>query len=186
MSTGILLVLGGILLQVIDLPVDIGFMTINLLSDIVAYALMLLGIRPFLNEQNLLFKKAFGIALTTLIIEIFSRLSTCLDFGKSNTTVSYLFFALTALNFMRFIYYYTECLLLQAKFLKTEVNIPQLRGAFSAFSILIIAHYLVCTLIEIAIITTAATIILALCAVYYCSTINTVRLQLYPDKKAVE
>lgn len=179
MSRGIIFVLAGILLQVVDFPLDIGFITVNLLSDIVAYILILLGLKPFLKEQNRVFSDCFRLIIGTLFVEILRTLSTTIDFGTSTKTVNLIFVAVTSLCFMRFVYSYAESILLQAKFMKIEVPIAPLRSAFSAFCVLIAVDYFILTF-DYALLTVVAHIILAICAFHYCNVINNIRTTLYP------
>lgn len=186
MSTGILLVLVGIILQVIDIPIDFGPITINLTSDIVAYILIIIGIKPFLKQPNLLWKKGFKKGIILLIISIIERLSTTLDFGDSNATISYLFMAVTSVIFMFFVYDYLESVALEAKMAKIEIALEPMRTAFSGFCVMLIVYYLAVTLFNIPIVNIVANVILVITAFYYCITINNVRTVLYPsDKKNI-
>lgn len=177
-GNAIMLVLAGFIVQVVDFPVDAGFMTINLCSDIVAYILILIGLKPFLKEQNLLFRKCFKLTVALLIVEIFARLSTCLDFGDSNATIANLFLAVTSLIFMQLVYNYTETIMLQSKFLKIEINPGPLRGAYSAFCVVIIAYYVINAFYSF--LSLYANILLIICAIYYCGTMYTAKNKLYP------
>ncbi len=178
MRISLILVVAGILLQCIDIPVDAEFMTINIGSDIVAYILMIVGLSRFLKEDNLQFRSCFKIAIAGLIAETILRLSTCLDFKDSTTTVNLILLGLTTYIFMKFVYNFAETLMFQAKFLKTEIQDKNVKGSISVFCVAIVGYYLVLSFYGY--LSLYANILLLICGFYYCATMYNIIGTLYP------
>ena len=180
MRISLILVLAGIILQCIDIPVDIEFMTINLGSDIVAYILIIIGLSKFLKSENLQFRKCFKYAIAGLIAESISRILTAVDFKDSTVTVNMLLLGLTTYIFLKFVYNFTETIVFESRFLKTELPKNNLKGAISIFSVIIVAYYVVLAFYSG--FNMYANILLLICALYYSAEMYNVINILYSEK----
>jgi len=176
----ITLILAGILIQILEFTIKIGDVRIDLFSDIIAYTLILIGIMPLINRNNL-FKKSKNTAIKGLIISIFVQAINFIDFGDGATNVDTFTKGLVTIFSIYFTYYFTESIMLEAKTQDKSALTRNFRITWSVLGIFIFASYIgfVSTISILSIGLQAATL---LCALYYSSTIFSGSSQLYTDK----
>ena len=176
----ITLILAGVLIQVLEFTIKIGDVRIDLFSDIIAYILILIGIIPLINRNNL-FKKSKNTAIKGLLVSIFVQAINCIDFGDATTNVDTFTKGLVTIFAIYFTYYFTESIMLEAKMQDKAALTRNFRITWSVLGIFIFVSYIafVSTISLLSIGLQAGTL---LCALYYSSTILSGSSQLYTDK----
>ena len=176
----ITLILAGILIQVLEFTVKIGDVRIDLFSDIIGYILILIGIFPLINRNNL-FKKSKNTAIKGLIISILIQAINFIDFSEGTANIDTFTKGLITIFSIYFTYYFTESIMLEAKMQDRAALTRNFRITWSIFGVFIFVSYIafVSTISFISIALQAVTL---LCALYYSSIILTGCNPLYTDK----
>jgi len=176
----IALILAGILIQILEFTVKIGDVRIDLFSDIIAYILILIGIMPLVQRNNL-FKKSKNTAIKGLIISILVQAINFIDFGEGAANIDTFTKGLITIFSIYFTYYFTESIMLEAKNQDKFAITRNFRVTWSILGIFIFVYYIafVSSISILSIGLQAATL---LCALYYISIIWAGSTQLYTDK----
>jgi len=176
----ITLILAGILIQVLEFTVKIGDVRIDLFSDIIGYILILIGIFPLINRNNL-FKKSKNTAIKGLIISILIQAINFIDFSEGTANIDTFTKGLITIFSIYFTYYFTESIMLEAKMQDRAALTRNFRITWSIFGVFIFVSYIafVSTISFISIALQAVTL---LCALYYSSIILAGCNPLYTDK----
>ena len=149
------LILIGILLLVLQFYVRVGNATIDVFSDVIGFILIVIGILP-LAPRNVLFKKA--------------RLAAILGTAAGLSTIFTIYFT----------YYFTEAIILEAKFQEKSAATRSFRIVWLLLGALVFIHYIAfMSNISLASILVGAGS--GICAIYYCSTMLTACKQLYME-----
>ena len=176
----ITLILAGILIQILEFTIKIGDVRIDLFSDIIAYILILIGIMPLINRNNL-FKKSKNTAIKGLLVSIFVQAINCIDFGDATTNVDTFTKGLVTIFAIYFTYYFTESIMLESKTQDKAALTRNFRITWSILGIFIFVNY-IAFVSTISFLQIGLQAITLLCALYYSSTILTGCSQLYTDK----
>ena len=176
----ITLILAGILIQVLEFTVKIGDVRIDLFSDIIGYILILIGLMPLINRNNL-FKKSKNTAIKGLIISILVQAINFIDFGEGTANIDTFTKGLITIFSIYFTYYFTESIMLEAKMQDRAALTRNFRITWSVFGVFIFICYIafVSTISFLSIGLQAVTL---LCALYYSSIILAGCSPLYTDK----
>ena len=176
----ITLILAGILIQILEFTVKIGDVRIDLFSDIIAYILILIGIMPLVQRNNL-FKKSKNTAIKGLIISILVQAINFIDFAEGTANIDTFTKGLVTIFSIYFTYYFTESIMLEAKMQDKTALTRNFRITWSVLGVFIFISYIafVSTISFLSIALQAVTL---LCALYYSSIILAGSSKLYTDK----
>ena len=169
-------ILAGVILLILQFNIKIGSATIDVCSDIIAYILIIIGIMP-LTKRNIMFKKSRNVSFVGLVAAIGCQAVSFIDWGDTASTVTTTVSALSTIFTIYFTYYFSEAIILEAKFQDKSATTRSLRVTWALFGVFIFVHY-------IAFMSNAALIVqavVAICGIYYCSQILTACNQLYMD-----
>ena len=176
----ITLILAGILIQVLEFTVKIGDVRIDLFSDIIGYILIIIGIMPLINRNNL-FKKSKNTAIKGLLISILVQAINFIDFAEGTANIDTFTKGLVTIFSIYFTYYFTESIMLEAKMQDKTALTRNFRITWSVLGVFIFISYIafVSTISFLSIALQAVTL---LCALYYSSIILAGSSKLYTDK----
>ncbi len=160
----------GIVLQAIDFTLNLQYFKLNITSA-VAFVLIIVGLKPYIGEQNRIFRKCFKSMIRILVIFAISVVSGFFNFKEFNASIAMLFFAVISVLYMYFTYYFTECVVLQAKMVAKEDISKPMKSTWTLLGIGIVGYYFANSMGfgAIALIVHAAYILAAL---YYVMTIR--------------
>ena len=176
----ITLILAGILIQVLEFTVKIGDVRIDLFSDIIGYILILIGIFPLINRNNL-FKKSKNTAIKGLIVSIFVQALNFIDFGEGSVSVDTFTKGLITIFSIYFTYYFTESIMLEAKMQDKAALTRNFRVTWAILGGFIFISY-IAFVSTISLLSIGLQAVTLLCTLYYISTIWTGCNQLYTDQ----
>lgn len=173
------LILIGIMLLILQFYVSIGNVTIDIFSDVVAFVLILIGIWP-LAARNVLFKKAKLAALPGVIAAIIGQGLLFYNWGDGASQMRTLSSGLSTIFAIYFTYYFTEAIILEAKFQEKSAATRSFRMVWLLLGGLIFVHYIafMSNISLAAILVGAAT---GIYGIYYCSSMLTACRQLYME-----
>ena len=109
------LILIGILLLVLQFYVLVGNATIDVFSDVIGFILIVIGILP-LAPRNVLFKKARLAAILGTAAAVIGQALLFKDWGVSASQMRTMAAGLSTIFTIYFTYYFTEAIILEAKF----------------------------------------------------------------------
>lgn len=109
------LILIGILLLVLQFYVRVGNATIDVFSDVIGFILIVIGILP-LAPRNVLFKKARLAAILGTAAAVIGQALLFKDWGDSASQMRTMAAGLSTIFTIYFTYYFTEAIILEAKF----------------------------------------------------------------------
>ena len=175
----IMLILAGIIIQALEFTISISTIRIDIFSDIIAYALILIGVSGLTN-RNKLFKKSRGKAIGGLLAAIMIQAINCIYFGDSATTMNTLTRGITTIFAIYFPYYFTEALILEAKLQDKAALTRNFRLTWSILGLLIFIYF-IAFMSNITIVSIVAEIFVMICVIYYASTVLTICDQLYME-----
>ncbi len=175
----ITLILIGVMLLVLQFYVKIGGVSVDVCSDILAFVLIVIGICP-LSERNILYKKARNVSFIGLVAAIVCQVLFCMNWGDSTQTVITIVSAITTVFTIYFSYYFTEALILEAKFQDKAAVTRTLRVTWVLFGALKFVHY-IAFMSNVSIAGIGMQILTAVSAIYYCMQVLTAGEQLYME-----
>lgn len=173
------LILAGIILLILQFNIRIGNATIDVCSDIIAYILIIIGIIP-LAIRNVMFKKSRNMAFIGLIVSLGCQAANCIDWGDTASTVTTVVSAFSTIFTIYFTYYFSEAIILEAKFQDKSAITRSLRVTWALFGVLIFVHY-IAFMSNVSIAALIVQAVVAICGIYYCSQILTACNQLYME-----
>ncbi len=173
------LILAGIILLILQFNIKIGSATVDVCSDIVGYILIIIGILP-LAVRNVMFKKSRNMAFIGLLVAIGCQGANFIDWGETASTATTVVSAFSTIFTIYFTYYFSEALILEAKFQDKSATTRSLRITWALFGVLIFVHY-IAFMSNISIAALIVQAIVAICGIYYCSQVLTACNQLYMD-----
>jgi hypothetical protein len=172
-------ILIGILLVTLQFTVKIGPSTVDIFSDIIGYALILIGLREMV-PRNVMFKKSRNKAIIGLIVACLGQALMLMDWGVDFSTMKTLIAAFTTIFAIYFTYYFTEAIILESKFQDKSASTRSLRITWAIYGLLFFIEYIAfMSNISMAAILTQAVVVI--CALYYCSSVLTATRQLYME-----
>lgn len=175
----ILFILAGILLLTLQFNIHIGPATIDLFSDVLAFILIFIGIKP-LAGRNLIFKKARNIAVIGLVFVTIGQILHLFDWKQAASNASTLIIAISTIFTIYFSYYFTEALMLEAKFQDKSACTRSFRMIWLVFGIFTFASY-IAFMSNVSIASIVGQAVTVICCIYYCSSVLTACTQLYMD-----
>lgn len=172
-------ILAGVILLILQFNIKIGSATIDVCSDIIAYILIIIGIMP-LTKRNIMFKKSRNVSFVGLVAAIGCQAVSCIDWGNTASTVTTTVSALSTIFTIYFTYYFSEAIILEAKFQDKSATTRSLRVTWALFGVLIFVHY-IAFMSNVSIAALIVQAVVAICGIYYCSQILTACNQLYME-----
>lgn len=172
-------ILAGIILLILQFNIKIGSATIDVCSDIIAYILIIIGIMP-LTKRNIMFKKSRNVSFIGLVAAIGCQAVSFIDWGDTASTVTTTVSALSTIFTIYFTYYFSEAIILEAKFQDKSATTRSLRVTWALFGVFIFVHY-IAFMSNVSIAALIVQAVVAICGIYYCSQILTACNQLYMD-----
>lgn len=172
-------ILAGVILLILQFNIKIGSATIDVCSDIIAYILIIIGIMP-LTKRNIMFKKSRNVSFVGLVAAIGCQAVSCIDWGDTASTVTTTVSALSTIFTIYFTYYFSEAIILEAKFQDKSATTRSLRVTWALFGVFIFVHY-IAFMSNVSIAALIVQAVVAICGIYYCSQILTACNQLYMD-----
>lgn len=173
------LILAGILLLALKFNIHIGPATIDLFSDVLAFILIWIGIRP-LAVRNIMFKKARNIGVIGLVFVTFGQFLNLFDWHEAAANANTLIIALSTIFTIYFSYYFTEALMLEAKFQEKSACTRSFRMIWLIFGVFTFADY-IAFMSNVSVAAIVGQSVTAICAIYYISSVRTACNQLYMD-----
>ncbi len=172
-------ILAGVILLILQFNIKIGSATIDVCSDIIAYILIIIGIMP-LTKRNIMFKKSRNVSFVGLVAAIGCQAVSFIDWGDTASTVTTTVSALSTIFTIYFTYYFSEAIILEAKFQDKSATTRSLRVTWALFGVFIFVHY-IAFMSNVSIAALIVQAVVAICGIYYCSQILTACNQLYMD-----
>lgn len=172
-------ILAGIILLILQFNIKIGSATIDVCSDIIAYILIIIGIMP-LTKRNIMFKKSRNVSFIGLVAAIGCQAVSFIDWGDTASTVTTTVSALSTIFTIYFTYYFSEAIILEAKFQDKSATTRSLRITWALFGVFIFVHY-IAFMSNVSIAALIVQAVVAICGIYYCSQILTACNQLYME-----
>lgn len=172
-------ILAGIILLILQFNIKIGSATIDVCSDIIAYILIIIGIMP-LTKRNIMFKKSRNVSFVGLVAAIGCQAVSFIDWGNTASTVTTTVSALSTIFTIYFTYYFSEAIILEAKFQDKSATTRSLRVTWALFGVFIFVHY-IAFMSNVSIAALIVQAVVAICGIYYCSQILTACNQLYME-----
>lgn len=172
-------ILAGIILLILQFNIKIGSATIDVCSDIIAYILIIIGIMP-LTKRNIMFKKSRNVSFIGLVAAIGCQAVSFIDWGDTASTVTTTVSALSTIFTIYFTYYFSEAIILEAKFQDKSATTRSLRVTWALFGVFIFVHY-IAFMSNVSIAALIVQAFVAICGIYYCSQILTACNQLYME-----
>lgn len=172
-------ILAGVILLILQLNIKIGSATIDVCSDIIAYILIIIGIMP-LTKRNIMFKKSRNVSFVGLVAAIGCQAVSFIDWGDTASTVTTTVSALSTIFTIYFTYYFSEAIILEAKFQDKSATTRSLRVTWALFGVFIFVHY-IAFMSNVSIAALIVQAVVAICGIYYCSQILTACNQLYME-----
>lgn len=172
-------ILAGIILLILQFNIKIGSATIDVCSDIIAYILIIIGIMP-LTKRNIMFKKSRNVSFVGLVAAIGCQAVSFIDWGDTASTVTTTVSALSTIFTIYFTYYFSEAIILEAKFQDKSATTRSLRVTWALFGVFIFVHY-IAFMSNVSIAALIVQAVVAICGIYYCSQILTACNQLYME-----
>ena len=166
-------ILAGVILLILQFNIKIGSATIDVCSDIIAYILIIIGIMP-LTKRNIMFKKSRNVSFVGLVAAIGCQAVSFIDWGDTASTVT------TTVSTIYFTYYFSEAIILEAKFQDKSATTRSLRVTWALFGVFIFIHY-IAFMSNVSIAALIVQAVVAICGIYYCSQILTACNQLYME-----
>lgn len=172
-------ILAGVILLILQFNIKIGSATIDVCSDIIAYILIIIGIMP-LTKRNIMFKKSRNVSFVGLVVAIGCQAVSFIDWGNTASTVTTTVSALSTIFTIYFTYYFSEAIILEAKFQDKSATTRSLRVTWALFGVFIFVHY-IAFMSNVSIAALIVQAVVAICGIYYCSQILTACNQLYME-----
>ena len=172
-------ILAGVILLILQFNIKIGSTTIDVCSDIIAYILIIIGIMP-LTKRNIMFKKSRNVSFVGLVAAIGCQAVSFIDWGDTASTVTTTVSALSTIFTIYFTYYFSEAIILEAKFQDKSATTRSLRVTWALFGVFIFVHY-IAFMSNVSIAALIVQAVVAICGIYYCSQILTACNQLYME-----
>lgn len=172
-------ILTGVILLILQFNIKIGSATIDVCSDIIAYILIIIGIMP-LTKRNIMFKKSRNVSFVGLVAAIGCQAVSFIDWGDTASTVTTTVSALSTIFTIYFTYYFSEAIILEAKFQDKSATTRSLRVTWALFGVFIFVHY-IAFMSNVSIAALIVQAVVAICGIYYCSQILTACNQLYME-----
>lgn len=172
-------ILAGVILLILQFNIKIGSATIDVCSDIIAYILIIIGIMP-LTKRNIMFKKSRNVSFVGLVAAIGCQAVSFIDWGDTASTVTTTVSALSTIFTIYFTYYFSEAIILEAKFQDKSASTRSLRVTWALFGVFIFVHY-IAFMSNVSIAALIVQAVVAICGIYYCSQILTACNQLYME-----
>lgn len=172
-------ILAGVILLILQFNIKIGSATIDVCSDIIAYILIIIGIMP-LTKRNIMFKKSRNVSFVGLVAAIGCQAVSFIDWGDTASTVTTTVSALSTIFNIYFTYYFSEAIILEAKFQDKSATTRSLRVTWALFGVFIFVHY-IAFMSNVSIAALIVQAVVAICGIYYCSQILTACNQLYME-----
>ncbi len=175
----IILILSGIMLLVLQFNISIGSSRVDLFSDILAFILIAIGGFP-LAKRNVVFKKMKGIIILGLVLTTLAQIINIYNFFGTVANVNVIITGLSTIVAIYFTYYFTEGLILEAKFQDKSAVTRSFRISWFVLGALIFIEYIAATTntMSLTIISQAVT---GIYAIYFCSSVLTACSQLYME-----
>lgn len=176
----ITLILVGFLILILQFNITVGNVTIDIFSDLAAFILIAVGGLP-LADRNITFKKMRRMIFIGLILSILSLLISLnvlipTDVADTKSIVT----GLSTIAAIYITYYFSEGLILEAKFQEKSAVTRSLRITWFVLGALIFGSFIAVTSgISMVIILVQA--ITAIFAIFYCSSVLTACKPLYME-----
>ena len=133
-----------------------------------------------LTKRNIMFKKSRNVSFVGLVAAIGCQAVSFIDWGDTASTVTTTVSALSTIFTIYFTYYFSEAIILEAKFQDKSATTRSLRVTWALFGVFIFVHY-IAFMSNVSIAALIVQAVVAICGIYYCSQILTACNQLYME-----
>ena len=175
----IILILVGILIISMRFNVTFGHINIDVTNDCVGFLLIIIGVLPMIN-RNSRFKKSGIVAIVGFIASVIAQIINFIDWQEAAGSMLTISLGITVIFAIYFTYYFTEAIILEAKFQEKSATTRSFRIVWLLLGALVFIHYIAfMSNISLASILVGAGS--GICAIYYCSTMLTACKQLYME-----
>lgn len=173
------MILAGIFMISLRFMFTIGPVNIDIANDIIAFILIIVGVHG-VGTRNKMFKKTKINAYLGLIFAVAAQVINCISWSENAVTMHSIAYGLTTVFAIYFSYYFTEALILEAKFQEKSAVTNSFNVTWLILSAAIFVHFMAFS----SVVNTASIVVeavIAICAIYYCSTVLTACNQLYME-----
>lgn len=175
----ITLILAGIILLTLQFNINIGNIYFDIFNDIIAVVLIAVGGFP-IASRNVMFKKMRIMIVIGIILTVFGQIMNFViaySGGDNSTTI---ITGLSTITNIYLTYYFTEGIILEAKFQEKSALTRSLRLIWAIYGILVFANFIaMMSGVNIAVI--FVQVLSVMFAIYYCSSVLTACSHLYMD-----
>lgn len=173
------LICAGIALLSLQLIINLGGIYIDIFNDVVAFILIAVGGFP-LTKRNNVFKKSGRIIIIGLILTVFAQFLSIYSSTLNLANIITIMCGLSVIVNIYYTYYFTEGLILEAKFQEKEALTRSIRLIWALYGILVFLTF-IATMSGIQTITIAANIISLIYCIFYISNVFSISKQLYME-----
>ena len=175
----ITLILVGIILLTLQFNVHIGKIYFDIFNDIIAMVLIAIGGFPIAG-RNVLFKKMRIMIVIGFILTVFGQIMNFVIAYSGGNNATNIITGLSTIANIYLTYYFTEGLILEAKFQEKSALTRSLRLIWAIYGILVFANF-VAAMSGIPLIAIFVQVLSVIFAIYYCSSVLTACSHLYMD-----
>lgn len=172
-------ILAGFLLLTLQFNVKIGSVYIDIFNDILAAVLIAAGAFP-LGGRNVVFKKFRILSVVSIIFIILGQVINFLMVIMGGDNALKVVSGVATIFNIYLTYYFTEGLILEAKFQDKSALTRSLRLVWALYGILIFGNF-IALMSGIALVSTLVQIVCVIFSIYYCSSVFTSCSQLYME-----
>lgn len=175
----ILFILSGIMLLVLQFNITVGAASFDIFSDVLAFILIAVGGFP-LAKRNVLFKKMRNIIVLGIVLTTLGLMLNCYGAIQNIRNTNQIVVGLSTIVSIYFTYYFTEGLMLEAKFQEKSAATRSFRITWFILGALIFVEFIAVTTGQNMIII-ASQAVAGMFAIYFCSSVLTACNQLYME-----
>ena len=176
-------ILAGFLLLTLQFNVKIGSVYIDIFNDILAAVLITAGAFP-LGGRNVVFKKFRILSVVSIIFIILGQVINFLMVIMGGDNALKVVSGVATIFNIYLTYYFTEGLILEAKFQDKSALTRSLRLVWALYGILIFGNF-IALMSGIALVSTLVQIVCVIFSIYYCSSVSLILLSSYLHQTSV-
>lgn len=179
-AQNVMLILAGVILLAVEFMVPIAGTKVDVFNDIVAYILILVGIKD-LTKRNNIFKKCRNMSMVGVLSSAFAQFVYMLDMKASQANAELFVKGISTIVFIYVTYYFMESVALEAKMQDKTAVAQNFRVTWIVFGVFIFAYFIILNFEVASIIEIVAQAVMIMCGIYYCNVMLAACKQLYMD-----
>lgn len=176
----IILILTGVMLLILQFNITVGAASFDIFSDVLAFVLIAVGGFP-LAKRNVLFKKMRRIIILGIVLTTLGFIINCYGALQNIKNTYSIVVGLSTIVSIYFTYYFTEGLMLEAKFQEKSAATRSFRIIWFILGALIFVEFIAATTGQTMLIIIAQAVA-GIFGIYFCSSVLTACNQLYMEE----